>query len=220
MVTENGSIYKQVGARDRFTLQRDKISENLSTTIRETYGNTREEEIALIARKIAASQHTYLVGLAPSAGVAKIFADSLRVIGVPSSSLADRIEIERTCQSMKSGSVLVGLTHSGETEEALVAVRRARENQAFTVLISNDIAVKQEDVADVYLLTQVPAENIAGVYFTLPRIAQLALVELIVSQIPMFVERRGGETPRHRGEEGGDVSVVEQGLRDVTEPSS
>ena len=114
----------------------------------------------------------------------------------------------------------MGLTHSGETEEALVAVRRARENQAFTVLISNDIAVKQEDVADVYLLTQVPAENIAGVYFTLPRIAQLALVELIVSQIPMFVERRGGETPRHRGEEGGDVSVVEQGLRDVTEPSS
>ena len=72
VVTENGSIYKQVGARDRFTLQRDKISENLSTTIRETYGNTREEEIALIARKIAASQHTYLVGLAPSAGVAKI----------------------------------------------------------------------------------------------------------------------------------------------------
>jgi hypothetical protein len=92
-----------------------------------------------------------------------------------------------------------------------------------------------------------PAENIAGVYFTLPRIAQLALVELIVSQILMFVERRGGETPRHRGEEGvelivsqilmfverrggetprhrgeegGDVSVVEQGLRDVTEPSS
>ena len=72
MVTENGSIYKQVDTRDRF--QREKISKNLSTTIRETYGNTREEEITLVARRIAASQHTYLVGLAPSAGVARIFA--------------------------------------------------------------------------------------------------------------------------------------------------
>ena len=112
VVTENGSIYKQVDTRDRFTLQREKISKNLSTTIGETYGNTREEEITLVARRIAASQHTYLVGLAPSVGVARIFADSLRVIGVPSSPLADRIEIERTCLGMRSGSVLIGLTHS------------------------------------------------------------------------------------------------------------
>ena len=208
VVTESGSIYKQVDTRDRFTLQREKISKNLSTTIRETYGNTREEEITLVARRIAASQHTYLVGLAPSAGVARIFADSLRVIGVPSSPLADRIEIERTCLSMRSGSVLIGLTHSGETEEVLVAVRRARENGAFTVLISNNIAAQQEVVADVYLFTQVPAENMAGVYFTLPRIAQLALVELIVSQIPMFVEKRGETNPSDRGEEGGGVSGV------------
>ena len=90
VVTENGSIYKQVDTRDRFTLQREKISKNLSTTIGETYGNTREEEITLVARRIAASQHTYLVGLAPSVGVARIFADSLR---------GDRCSQQSACRS-------------------------------------------------------------------------------------------------------------------------
>lgn len=190
VVTQKGSIYKQVDARDAFTFQKDKIEENISATIRETYQNMVEDEIVLVAKKIVAASHTIVVGLAASSGVSLILSDSLLTLGIPSHAISDRIEIERTCSNLGQSSVLVGFTTSGETREVLMAVSRAGENRAFTILISNNIAVKQQVSAGVFLLTQVPTSNIAGTYFALPRITQLALVELILSQVAANISRK------------------------------
>jgi DNA-binding MurR/RpiR family transcriptional regulator len=190
IVTQKGSIYKQVDTHDPFTIQKNKIAENITATIRETYEITEEKHIDMIAKKITQSNHVYVVGLAGSFGVSQVLTDSLLTLGIPSSSLADRVEIERTCLNLTGESVLIGFSHHGETDEVLMAVRRAGENGAFTVLVSNNITVRQEVAADVYLLTQVPAANIAGAYFALPRIVQLSLVELILSRIALFLTKR------------------------------
>ena len=91
---------------------------------------------------------------------------------------------------MNESYVLIGFTTSGETDEVLMAVNRAGENHAFTVLITNNIVVKQKVDADVFLLTQVPTVNIAGTYFALPRITQLALVELILSNVASNISKK------------------------------
>ncbi len=104
------------------------------------------------------------------------------------------MEIERTCLNLTNKSVLIGFSHHGETSEVLMAIRRSRESGAFTVLVTNNITVKQEATADIHLLTQVPAANIAGAYFALPRIAQLSLVELILSKIALFLTKKRMET--------------------------
>ncbi len=189
IVIQKGSIYKQVDTHDPFTSQKNKIAENITAAIRETYEITQEKQIDLIAKKITQSSHVYVVGLAGSFGVSQVLTDSLLTLGVPSSSLADRVEIERTCLNLTAESVLIGFSHHGETDEVLMAVRRAGENGAFTVLVSNNIRAGQEVGADVCLLTQVPAANIAGAYFALPRIVQLSLVEMILSRIALFLTR-------------------------------
>lgn len=188
IISKKGSIYQQVGIRDQFSIQKDKISENICHTIKHTFDSMAEEEIGKAAEKIAYSSMTVVVGLASSYGVSMILADSLLTLGIPSLALADRVAIERTCSSLKSSTVLVGFTHSGETEEVFLAVRRARENRAFTILVSNNLIVKQEVQADIYLLTQAPTASIAGSYFSLPRIAQLAIVELILNKIPGLLQ--------------------------------
>jgi DNA-binding MurR/RpiR family transcriptional regulator len=111
------------------------------------------------------------------------------MLGIPSIYLCDRSEMERMCSILHKESVLIGMTHSGETPEILVALKRAAENKAFTVAICNSIAVKHEAPTDVFLLTQVPTTSVAGSYFALPRIAQLAVMELILSKIPLYVSR-------------------------------
>jgi len=190
VVTQKGSIYKQIDADDAFTVQKNKIAENITTAIRETYQNIVENEIILVAQRIASSSHTVVVGLAASAGVSLILSDSLLTMGIASNAISDRIEIERTCANLNEKSVLIGFTTSGETHEVLMAVNRARENHSFTVLITNNIAVKQEVDADVFLLTQVPTINIAGTYFALPRITQLALVEVILSNVASSISKQ------------------------------
>ena len=66
VVTQKGSIYKQIDAEDAFTVQKNKIAENITTAIRETYQNIVENEIILVAQRIASSSHTVVVGLAGS----------------------------------------------------------------------------------------------------------------------------------------------------------
>lgn len=190
IITQKRSIYQQVQMGDEFQLQKRKISENIFTTITETYTSIQEDDITAVAKTIAASSNTVTVGLAGSSGVAVIFSDSLLSMGIPSTSFSDRIEIERYCSSLTKTSVLVGLTTSGETKEVIMAIERARGNSAFTVLVSNNISVKKEVIADRYLFTQIPASNIAGYYFALPRIAQLSIVELILSKIPIFIKKK------------------------------
>lgn len=190
IVIQKGSIYRQVDTRDPFTNQKNKIAENITAAIRETYEITDETTIDTIARKITQSRHVYVVGLAGSFGVSQVLADSLLTLGVPASALADRVEIERTCLNLGGDTVLIGFSHHGETDEVLMAVRRAAENGAFTVLVSNNITAAHEAAADVSLLTQVPAVNISGAYFALPRIVQLSLVELILSKIASFLTNR------------------------------
>ncbi len=189
IVTQKGSIYQQIEVTDQFTLQKKKISENICATVTETFKNIVEDDITRIAQKITSSSFTVIVGLAGSSGVSLIFSDSLLALGIPSVSISDRIEIQRMCSSLGENSVLIGLTHMGETQEVLMAVRRAGENDAFTVIISNNIAVKQEVSADICLLTQVPTTSVAGVHFALPRITQLSVVELILNRIALFISK-------------------------------
>jgi DNA-binding MurR/RpiR family transcriptional regulator len=188
IITQKGSIYKQVGMGDDFLLRKTKIMDNIVSTVKETYEAVPEDDISLAAEKIAAGSGTVTVGLAASAGVALVFSDSLLSMGIPSVSISDRIEIERYCSCLNASSVLVGFSTSGETREVLMAIERAKENNAFTILISNNLAVKNEVQADIFLFTQIPSRDIAGSFFALPRIAQLSLVELILSKIPGYIQ--------------------------------
>ncbi len=188
VIAQQGSIYQQVTREAGFPQQQQKVLENLVSTLQQTYEGVREEDILLVARKIASSRSTCVVGLAGSAGVSIVFSDSLLSMGILSVTLSDRVEIERYCSCLTVDSVVVGFSTSGETPEVLMAIERARENNAFTVLVSSNIAVKSESPADVFLFTQVPPQEIAGAFFALPRIAQLSLAELVLSQIPTFLE--------------------------------
>lgn len=190
IVTQKGSIYQQPELTDQFTLQKKKISTNICSTITETFQYIVEEEILQISQKIASSNITVIVGFGDSCGVSIIFCNFLLMLGIPGVYLSDRSEMERMCSILGEDSVLIGITHSGETPEILEALKRAKENKAFTVAICNNIAVKQEVPVDLFLLTQVPTTSVAGTYFALPRITQLSVIELILNKIPLFISQK------------------------------
>lgn len=198
IVTQKGSIYQQIKATDQFTLQKEKIATNIDSTVKATFQNIVEEDILQIARKIASSTATVIVGFGDSNGVSIIFSNFLLMLDIFSVSLSDKAEIERTCSILGEDSVLIGITHSGETPETLEALKRAKDNNAFTVAICNNLAVRQEVPVDMFLLTQVPTTSVAGTYFTLPRITQLSVIELILGKIPLFIATKEGITANEK----------------------
>jgi RpiR family carbohydrate utilization transcriptional regulator len=197
VIAQQGSIYRQVKREDSFSKQQQKVMENIVSAVERTYQDVREADITLVAKKLAGSSSVCVVGLAGSAGVAMVFSDSLLSLGKSSVALSDRVEIERYCSCLGEGAVVVGFSASGETPEVLSAIDRASENGAFTVLVSCNTPVKGADRADVFLFARIPSQELAGAFFALPRIAQLSLAELVLSQIPAYSIDKS--KPRKRG---------------------
>ncbi len=199
VIAQQGSIYRQVKREDSFAKQQQKVMENIVSAVERTYHDVRDAEITLVAKKLASSSGVCVVGLAGSAGVAMVFSDSLLSIGKSSVALSDRVEIERYCSCLREGAVLIGFSASGETPEVLNAVGRAKENGAFTVLISCNTPVRGAHRADVFLVAHIPPQELAGAFFALPRIAQLSLAELVLSQIPAYLVDRKASLKKGSG---------------------
>ena len=176
------SIYQEFNSDDDFTTLREKFLENLNHDIRQTLMRYSKDNIQSVSSKIIRSKNIIIIGLAGSAGVARIFNDCLLGLGVYSTYLSDRVEIERVVSQLDKNSVLFGISHSGETQEVVYALHKGRENQAYTIGMTNFASSSLARFSDVLLLTTVP-ENLLGSYSCQPRIAQLALLEFITLEI-------------------------------------
>jgi len=175
-------IYQEIDYDDDFTYARQKFLENLNNDISQTLTQYSEKTITTVASRIVRAKNIVIVGLAGSAGVARIFNDCLLGLGIYSSYLSDRVEIERVVSQLGKKDLIFGISHSGETQEVVHAIKRGRENQVFTIGMANFVSSSVAKLSDVVLMTAA-TENLLGSYSCQPRIAQLALLEFITFKI-------------------------------------
>lgn len=159
-----------------------QYQELLNEEVRRTIKLNTKETMAAVASALANSRHNILIGLAGSAGVARIFADSLSSVGLTSIHLSDRVEIERTCDSAVPEDVIFGISHSGETAEVCSGIERGLSRGATTVAMTNYSPSSITNRAEHVLLTSV-AENMLGSYSCHPRVLELVLLELLLSEV-------------------------------------
>lgn len=157
-------------------------SSRLAEDTRRTLGILSESSIDRISAAVLSSRQVIMVGLAGSAGVGRIFADSLTSVGLPATTLSDRVEIERACDRLRAGDVVFGISHSGETPEVIAAIERGRAREAVTVGMTNFSPSSLERAAEHVLLTSV-AEGLLGSYSCHPRILELVVLEVLTSRI-------------------------------------
>jgi len=175
-------IYQEIDYDDDFTYARQKFLENLNNDISQTLTQYSEKTITTVASRIVRAKNIVIVGLAGSAGVARIFNDCLLGLGIYSSYLSDRVEIERVVSQLGKKDLIFGISHSGETQEVVHAIKRGRERQVFTIGMANFVSSSVAKLSDVVLMTAA-TENLLGSYSCQPRIAQLALLEFITFKI-------------------------------------
>ena len=165
------------------------IHQQLDSTLR----NCDYEILRSVAQSIIQANRILIIGLGGSAGVAQIFCDALGSLGLFSSHVQDRSLIQNLAPTLSIGDVIIGISHSGETDEIVSAVKKAYEFGATSISLTNFSPSPLTDVSEIVLLTSVP-DNLLGSFSCQARIFQLALLELVLNEISrQFVIKSSGE---------------------------
>lgn len=183
------NVYTDLNSNDEPKNVKDVFKKNLSIQIDSTLDNTEIKELSKISRKIFSANRVVVIGLGGSSGVAQIFCDSLGSLGIFSTYFNDRSRIQHIATVLKPQDILIGISHSGETEEVVAAIGKAKDIGATTVGITNSAQSSLADSAQTQLITGVPA-NMMGSYSCQARISQLVILELILSGIAQLFTKK------------------------------
>ncbi len=156
--------------------------------------NCDYDTLRLTAKYIHKANRILIIGLGGSAGVANIFCDSLISLGIFSNFQQDRSIIQNAVTTMTASDIIIGISHSGETEEIVSALKMAHEYGVVTVCVTNFSPSPITEVSDFILLTSVP-DNLMGSYSCQARISQLALLEIILYEISIQLAVETTEEP-------------------------
>jgi len=168
---------------------KETFKQNLMIQTDSTLDNSDIKELSKIARKIFSASKVVVIGLGGSAGVAQIFCDSLGSLGIFSTYFNDRSVIQHISTILKPKDILIGISHSGETEEVVEAIKKAKSIKATTVGITNSAHSSLANITEIKLITGVPA-NMMGSYSCQARISQLVILELILNEISKLFIRK------------------------------
>jgi len=204
LLKKGTSLYQEIALDDNFSSLKNKFLQNLAKDIAKTLDRYTEKAIGTLAIKICQAEHILIAGLAGSAGVARIFNDCLLGLGILSTYISDRVELERFVSRLDREDLIFGISHSGETQEIVHAIKRGKENRVFTIGMTNFVSSPVARLADLALLTTVP-ETLLGSYSCQPRIAQLALLEFITFRISSIL-KKGGDGCKEKLKKGGALS--------------
>lgn len=189
------NTYRDIGPNGNADTLKDFLRRRLDQQIDSTLRNCDESVLSVIARHVARADKVVIIGLGGSAGVGQIFCDSLGSLRVFSTFLRDRSLIQNVVPTMTSRDVLIGISHSGETEEVVSAVETARDYGAITIGVTNYAPSALADACQFSLVTGVPA-NLLGSYSCQARISQLALFEMVLYQLAdILAEVDDGDQP-------------------------
>ena len=182
LLRSSKKTYLQAGEKGSSDTVKEMLQRNLQQQMESTLQNCDDVMLGTIASHITRANKILIVGLGGSAGVAHIFCDSLGSLGIYSNFLRDRSIIQNVVSTLNSADVVIGISHSGETEEVVSAVKKAQDYGAVTFSITNFSPSPLADVSRYTFVTGVPA-NLLGSYSCQARISQLGILELVLCKI-------------------------------------
>ncbi|MCP5062145.1 MAG: MurR/RpiR family transcriptional regulator [Ignavibacteriae bacterium] len=176
------SVIKKIGKKSEPEIVKETFLGNLHQQTASTVNNLNFDTLKLIAKQIIKANRIVIIGIGGSAGVAYIFNDSLGGLGIYSNFLNDRSVIQNMIPALTTTDVVIGISHSGESEEIVSAIKMAQEYGSVTIGLTNFSPSPLANYSKHLLLTSVP-NNLLGSYSCQARISQLALLELVSIEI-------------------------------------
>ena len=195
LLRSSKKTYPEIREKENSETVKEMLQRNFQQQLDSTLQNCDDAMLTSIALHISQANKILIIGLGGSAGVAYIFCDALGSLGIFSSFLRDRSIIQNVVSTLNSGDVVIGISHSGETEEVVSAIKKARYYGAITIGITNFSPSPLAGVSQFTLVTGVPA-NLLGSYSCQARISQLGILELVLYELSEILAKK--DSSNHR----------------------
>lgn len=164
------------------------LAARLAKSVGDTVVNIDGAKLAEAAETVVGAERVIVAGLGGAAGVAYILADSLTGLGKMCFCSHDPSYLQVLPESLKVGDLVVGISHSGETEEITRLLNRAKANGAGTIAITNYESAPIDIAAGLTLFTS-HSEDLLGSYSPAARVAELALITALIERVGEGLEK-------------------------------
>ena len=182
LLNSGESVLRGIGKKDKPETIKETFLHNLHQQVASSVINLDFNTLKSIAKQIIEAKRIIIIGIGGAAGVAYIFNDSLGGLGIYSNYLNDRSIIQNIIPTLNGSDVVIGISHSGESEEIVSAIKAAHEYGSVTMALTNFSPSPLTNHSKHVLLTSVP-NNLLGSFSCQSRISQLTLLELVLIEI-------------------------------------
>ena len=129
-----------------------KLQSALNNVISETINLLNFNELEKVVMELRRAKRIFLFGVGSSGLTADDAKHKLMRIGLQTDSVTNNHFMYMQAALLKKGDVVIGISHSGNSEETIKAMRIARENNATCVAITHNLRSPITEVADYVLV--------------------------------------------------------------------
>ena len=155
-----------------------KLQVTLHNVITETINLLNFNELEKVVDVLRRAKRIFLFGVGSSGLTAEDAKHKLMRIGLQTDAVTNNHFMYMQASLLKQGDVVIGISHSGSSEETTKALRIAKENQAVTVALTHNLRSPITDVADYVLINGNRQGHMQGDSIG-TKMAQLFVLDLI-----------------------------------------
>lgn len=129
-----------------------KLQATLNNVISETINLLNFTELEKVVTELRRAKRIFLFGVGSSGLTAEDAKHKLMRIGLQTDAVTNNHFMYMQASLLKKGDVVIGISHSGASEETTKALRIARENNAICIAITHNLRSPITEVADYVLI--------------------------------------------------------------------
>lgn len=157
-----------------------KLQSSLNNVIAETINLLHFQELEYVVEELQKAQRIFLFGVGSSGLTAEDAKHKLMRIGLQTDAVTNNHFMYMQASLLREGDVVIGISHSGYSDEVISALKIARKNHAKTIAITHHIRSPITNVADYVLINGNRQGHMQGDSIG-TKMAQLFVLDLIYS---------------------------------------
>ncbi len=158
-----------------------KLANLLAASIQSTHANLDTEKLDRCVEAIRSARKILLAGCGGAAAICDEAAHMFMKAGLDATSYSDGYTQIVAAANLTPDCLMIGISHTGTTQNVANALRLARETGAMTIAITSDAAMAVGQSAEITLITGSSATPAVPLYgdFLEGRISQLFLIDIL-----------------------------------------
>ena len=166
-----------------------KTNQNVLTSLHNTQTLNSKENILRLVDLILKAKRIEIYGTYRSAVVASDFCFQLAELGIPASTASDQYLLLLNTTLMKSDTLLILVSYSGDTQSLVEASKTAKANGVPIVLLTASKNSRLAKIADITMLFS-HSGNSTSANGTEVRVAQLVFIEALCAYLRNIINKK------------------------------